>query len=106
VARAIARSNLLKAAIYGKDPNWGRVLAAAGTVPPEAAPFDPAQVDVTINGVTVCRGGGVGEDRALVDLGPREVRIEMDLKAGPAQATIWTNDLTHEYVHINADYES
>ena len=82
VARAIARSNLLKAAIFGNDPNWGRVLAAAGTVPAELAPYDPDAVDVSINGVMVCQAGGVGADRDLVDLAPREVSIVVDLHAG------------------------
>ena len=106
VARAIARSNLLKTAIFGNDPNWGRVLSAAGTVPPDVAPYDPTQVDVTINGVTVCVGGGVGADRDLVDLAGRDVGIVVGLSAGDASATLWTNDLTHDYVHENSAYSS
>jgi len=106
VARAIARSNLFKTAVYGNDPNWGRVLAAAGTVPAAVAPYEPDAVDVTINGVTVCRGGAIGEDRSKVDLTGRAVHVQVDLHAGPAAATIWTNDLTHDYVHENSAYSS
>src|SRR5206468_2239421 len=80
------------------DPNWGRVLSAVGTVPVDVAPVEADAVDVAINGVTVCRAGGVGEDRSLVDLAAaREVRVDIDLHAGDATATIWTNDLTHDY---------
>ncbi|MEJ2578239.1 MAG: bifunctional glutamate N-acetyltransferase/amino-acid acetyltransferase ArgJ [Kineosporiaceae bacterium] len=103
VGRAVARSNLFKAAVFGNDPNWGRVLAAVGTT---AAVFDPDQLDVAINGVPVCRAGGVGADRDLVDMSAREVRVVVDLHAGDATATIWTNDLTHEYVHENSAYSS
>ncbi|MFD1719251.1 bifunctional glutamate N-acetyltransferase/amino-acid acetyltransferase ArgJ [Georgenia deserti] len=107
VARAVTRSNLVKTAIYGNDPNWGRILASAGTVPAEVAPFEPDAVDVAINGVTVCRGGGVGEDRTRVDLvSAREVRIDIDLHAGEAAVTVWTNDLTHDYVHENSAYST
>jgi glutamate N-acetyltransferase/amino-acid N-acetyltransferase len=106
VARAIARSNLFKAAIFGNDPNWGRILSAMGTLSPQSAPYDPDQVDVTINGVTVCRGGGVGEDRSLVDLSARAVHILVDLHAGDQQVTLWTNDLTHDYLHENSAYSS
>lgn len=106
VAREIARSNLFKAAVFGGDPNWGRVISAAGTVPESVAPFDPAALDVTINGIQVCKAAGVGEDRSLVDLTPREVFVEVDLHAGTAAATIWTNDLTHEYVHENSAYST
>ncbi|WP_225754195.1 bifunctional glutamate N-acetyltransferase/amino-acid acetyltransferase ArgJ [Actinotalea sp. Marseille-Q4924] len=107
VARAVTRSNLFKAAVFGNDPNWGRILAAAGTVPVEVAPFEADEVDVTINGVQVCRSGGVGEDRSLVDLAAqREVRVEVDLHAGSATATVWTNDLTHDYVHENSAYST
>ncbi|MCL2802945.1 MAG: bifunctional glutamate N-acetyltransferase/amino-acid acetyltransferase ArgJ [Micrococcales bacterium] len=106
VARAVARSNLFKTAIAGRDPNWGRILSAAGTVSPEVAPFDPAQVDVAVNGIWVCRGGGVGDSRELVDLSGRQVKVEIDLKAGQEAATVLTNDLTHEYIHINADYST
>jgi len=106
VARAIARSNLFKAAVFGNDPNWGRIISAAGTVPADIAPFDPNEIDVAVNGVQVCRGGGVGEDRALVDMSPREVQVVVDLHAGSAAATVWTNDLTHDYVHENSAYSS
>ncbi|MBT9257581.1 bifunctional glutamate N-acetyltransferase/amino-acid acetyltransferase ArgJ [Phycicoccus sp. MAQZ13P-2] len=103
VARAVARNNLFKCAVFGNDPNWGRVLAAVGTT---AAAFDPATLDVAINGVQVCRSGGVGEDRSLVDLTAREVRVVVDLHAGDATATVWTNDLTHDYVHENSAYST
>ncbi len=107
VARAVTRSNLFKAAVFGNDPNWGRVLAAVGTVPVEVAAFDGDRIDVTINGVTVCRAGGVGEDRSGVDLAAgREVHVRVDLHAGDAEATVWTNDLTHDYVHENSAYSS
>lgn len=103
VGRAIARNNLFKCAVFGNDPNWGRVLAAVGTT---RAAFEPNQLDVSINGIAVCRAGGVGEDRTLVDLEPREVLVTVDLHAGDAAATIWTNDLTHDYVHENSAYSS
>ena len=103
VARAIARNNLLKCALHGNDPNWGRVLAAVGTT---AAAFDPDQLDVTINGVQVCRAGGVGDDRDLVDLTPRACTITVDLHAGASSVTVWTNDLTAEYVHENSAYST
>ncbi|MDQ2757051.1 MAG: bifunctional glutamate N-acetyltransferase/amino-acid acetyltransferase ArgJ [Actinomycetota bacterium] len=103
VARAVARNNLFKCAVYGGDPNWGRVLAAVGTT---RAVFEADTLDVTMQGVHVCRAGGVGEDRGLVDLTTREVRVTVDLHAGVASATIWTNDLTHEYVHENSAYSS
>ncbi|TWE12469.1 bifunctional glutamate N-acetyltransferase/amino-acid acetyltransferase ArgJ [Rudaeicoccus suwonensis] len=103
VGRAIARNNLFKCAIFGKDPNWGRVLAAVGTT---SAAFDPHQLGVSINGVQVCRDGGVGDDRNLVDLEPRDVHLVVDLSAGEHTATIWTNDLTHDYVHENSAYST
>jgi len=106
VARAISRSNLFKAAVFGNDPNWGRIISAAGTVPEEIAPFDPNEIDVFVNGIQVCRGGGVGEDRSLVDMSAREVQVIVDLHAGDERATIWTNDLTHDYVHENSAYSS
>jgi glutamate N-acetyltransferase/amino-acid N-acetyltransferase len=106
VARAIARSNLFKAAIFGLDPNWGRIISAAGTVPEEVAPFDATAIDVSVNGINVCRASGVGDDRDLVDLSGREVLVEVDLHAGDATATIWTNDLTHDYVHENSAYST
>jgi glutamate N-acetyltransferase/amino-acid N-acetyltransferase len=103
VARAIARSNLLKCAIHGEDPNWGRVLSAAGTT---QAVFEPDQVDVAMNGVWVCRNGGLGDDRSLVSLSNREVEIKVLLRAGDAEATVWTNDLTADYVHENSAYST
>lgn len=107
VARAISRSNLLKTAIFGNDPNWGRVIAQAGTVPADVAPFDPDALDVWFNGVPVCRSGGVGDDRSLVDLGSsRDVTIEIDLHAGQEVVELWTNDLTHDYVHENSAYST
>ncbi|QAY33183.1 bifunctional glutamate N-acetyltransferase/amino-acid acetyltransferase ArgJ [Bifidobacterium pullorum subsp. gallinarum] len=104
--RAVAVSNLLKCAIAGNDPNWGRVVSSLGTVPETVAPYDPNRVTVDINGVRICDGGKPGRDRSEVDMTPREVHIDIDLNAGDAEATVWTDDLTHEYVHINADYES
>lgn len=103
VARAIARNNLFKCAIFGRDPNWGRVLAAVGTT---KAAFEPGDLDVWMNGVHVCRMGGVGEDRSGVDLSGREAEIVVALHAGQAAATIWTNDLTHDYVHENSAYST
>lgn len=104
--RAVAASNLLKCAIFGNDPNWGRIVNSLGTVPPEVAPYDSNKVTVDVNGVRICENGGAGRDRSEVDMTPREVHIDIDLHAGKAEATVWTDDLTHEYVHINADYES
>ncbi|MFP7760120.1 bifunctional glutamate N-acetyltransferase/amino-acid acetyltransferase ArgJ [Marisediminicola sp. LYQ134] len=103
VGRSIARNNLFKAAVFGNDPNWGRVLAAVGTT---AAEFDPYAIDVAINGVFVCRSGEPGESRDLVDLAPRAVHVLVDLKSGEHTATVWTNDLTHDYVHENSAYSS
>jgi len=103
VGRAVARNNLFKAAVFGNDPNWGRVLAAIGTT---AAPFDPYSVDVSMNGVMVCRSGEPGDSRDLVDLTARRVHVLVDLKAGAATAMIRTNDLTHDYVHENSAYSS
>lgn len=105
-ARAVAASNLLKCAISGNDPNWGRIVSSLGTVPENIAPYDPNRVTVDVNGVRICEHGGAGRDRAEVDMTPREVAIDIDLGEGEASATVWTDDLTHEYVHINADYES
>jgi len=101
--RSIARSNLFKAAMFGEDPNWGRVLAAIGTTD---AAFEPHEVDVTINGVAVCRGGEPAEPRDLVDLSGREVQIVVELHAGSQSATILTSDLTYDYVHENAAYST
>ncbi|MDO4260379.1 MAG: bifunctional glutamate N-acetyltransferase/amino-acid acetyltransferase ArgJ [Actinomycetaceae bacterium] len=107
IARAVARSNLFKAAVFGNDPNWGRVLSEVGTIPEEVAPYNPNDIDVAINGVMVCRNGGVGEDRTLVDMTPRECQVDIYLKAGETPTvTIWTNDLTHDYVHENSAYSS
>jgi glutamate N-acetyltransferase/amino-acid N-acetyltransferase len=103
VARAVARSNLFKCAIFGNDPNWGRVLASAGTVP---AAYDPEHVDVAFNGVRVFVDGQLGADRSEVDLSAREVLVELHLHAGEASAAIWTNDLTYDYVKENAEYSS
>ncbi len=103
VAREIARSNLFKCAIFGNDPNWGRVLSAVGVT---TAAFEPEELDVTMNGVQVCRAGGVGEPRELVDLNQRECHVLVDLHAGDHKATIWTNDLTYDYVKENAEYSS
>jgi glutamate N-acetyltransferase / amino-acid N-acetyltransferase len=103
VARAVARSTLLRCAIGGEDPNWGRVLAAAGTT---TAAFDPQRLAVAVNGVWVCRDGAPGEDRAAVDMSGREVRVTLDLAEGTATATVWTNDLTAAYVHENSAYST
>ena len=103
VARSIARNNLLKCAFYGEDPNWGRVLSAVGTT---SAKFEPDELSVAINGVWVCRHGGVGEDRELCDLTDRHVHLVVDLAAGSETVTVWTNDLTKEYVHENSAYSS
>lgn len=103
VGRSVARNNLFKAAIFGNDPNWGRVLAAIGTT--EAA-FDPYDVDVWMNGVRVCSAGGPDQPREAVDLTPRATHLVIDLKVGETSATILTNDLTHDYVHENSAYSS
>lgn len=103
VARAVARSNLLKCAIHGEDPNWGRVLSAIGTT---SAAFASDEVDVAINDIWVCRGGAAGDARDLVDMSGRTVRIAIDLAAGEAEATVWTNDLTADYVHENSAYST
>lgn len=103
VGRSIARNNLLKCAIHGEDPNWGRVLSAIGTT---KATFEPDQLNVAINDVWVCKNGGVGEDRDLVDMRYREVKVTADLAAGTESAVIWANDLTADYVHENSAYSS
>ena len=103
VGRAVARNNLVKTALFGNDPNWGRILAAVGTT---AAIFEPDEIDVAVNGIWVCRGGTAAEDRSKVDLTGREVTIRIDLHAGAASATIWTNDLSHAYVHENSAYST
>jgi glutamate N-acetyltransferase / amino-acid N-acetyltransferase len=103
VGRSVARNNLLKCALHGEDPNWGRVLSAIGTT---SAVFDPDRLDVAINGVWVCRDGAAGESRDKVDLSERRITITIDLRSGDASAVIWTNDLTAEYVHENSAYSS
>jgi glutamate N-acetyltransferase/amino-acid N-acetyltransferase len=103
VGRAVARSNLFKAAIFGGDPNWGRILASVGTT---QATFDPTDLDVSVNGVMVCRASGPGEPREKVRLDARAVHVLIDLKSGTQTATIWTNDLTHAYVHENSAYST
>jgi len=103
VGRAIARNNLFKTAVFGNDPNWGRVLAAIGTT---KAAFDPYDVDVLMNGVRVCTKGGPDRPREEVDLTPRKLLLQLELHAGNAGAIIFTNDLTHDYVHENSAYSS
>jgi glutamate N-acetyltransferase/amino-acid N-acetyltransferase len=102
-ARAVSRSNLLKCAIHGEDPNWGRILSAVGTTD---AQFEPDAIDVAINGVTICRDGAAFGDRGEVDMSGREVTITIDLRTGDAEATLWTNDLTAMYVHENSAYST
>jgi glutamate N-acetyltransferase/amino-acid N-acetyltransferase len=102
-ARAVARSNLFKCAVHGEDANWGRVLAAVGTT---AAAFEPDQIDVSINDVWLCRDGAAADDRSGCDMSQREVVVTVDLHAGVASATVWTNDLTAMYVHENSAYSS
>jgi glutamate N-acetyltransferase / amino-acid N-acetyltransferase len=103
VGRAVARNNLVKTALFGNDPNWGRILAAVGTT---AAAFDSQRLDVAVNGVWVCRGGTAADDRSKVNLSGRTVTIGIDLHAGPETASIWTNDLSHGYVHENSAYST
>ena len=103
VARAVARSNLFKCAVFGRDPNWGRILAAVGTTD---AVFDPTDLDVALDGVWVCRNSGPAEPADRVDLTQRWVDVTVDLKAGGSTATVWTNDLTHAYVHENSAYST
>ena len=103
VSRSVARNNLFKAAIYGNDPNWGRILAAVGTT---NAIFDPYGIDVSINGVLVSANGEPALDRSNVDLSSKDVWIEIDLHQGVHEATVITNDLTHEYVEENSAYSS
>jgi glutamate N-acetyltransferase/amino-acid N-acetyltransferase len=103
VARAVSRSNLLKCALHGEDPNWGRILSAVGTT---RAAFDPQTLDAAINGVWVCRDSAPGDDIAGVDLSGRDVHLVIDLKAGEATATVWSNDLTAAYVHENSAYST
>ncbi|MCS0599792.1 bifunctional glutamate N-acetyltransferase/amino-acid acetyltransferase ArgJ [Streptomyces sp. LP11] len=103
VGRSVARNNLLKCALHGEDPNWGRVLSAIGTT---SAVFDPDLLDVAINGVWVCRDGAEGEPRDKVDLSDRRITVTVDLRSGDSRAVVWTNDLTAEYVHENSAYSS
>ena len=103
VGRSIARSNLFKCAVFGRDPNWGRVLSAIGVT---RAAFEPDRIDVAFNGVQVCRGGSIGEPRELVDLTGRQVSVDVDLHAGGASAAVWTTDLTYDYVRENAEYST
>jgi len=103
VGRAVARSNLFKAAVFGNDPNWGRILSAIGTAPGD---FVVDQCDVSINGVRVCAAGQPDRPRSEVDMTSRAVHVEIDLRAGEASGVIWTNDLTHDYVHENSAYSS
>jgi glutamate N-acetyltransferase / amino-acid N-acetyltransferase len=103
VGRSVARNNLLKCALAGSDPNWGRVLSAVGTTD---AVFDPDRLNVAMNGVWVCRAGGAGDDRSKVNLGGKEVTITVDLSAGPHSAVILTTDLTEAYVHENSAYST
>ena len=103
IGRACARNNLLKCAIHGEDPNWGRVLAAVGTVD---AQMNGQNIDVSLNGVMVCKASAPHEDRERVDMKAKDVRIVIDMHVGVAQATIWTNDLTAMYVHENSAYSS
>ena len=103
VARACARNNLLKAAIFGGDPNWGRVLAAVGTA---NAQMNPLTIDVMLNGVAVCTNSAPDADKSTVNFSAREVIIEIDLKIGTSTATVLTNDLSYDYVHENSAYSS
>lgn len=103
VSRSVARNNLFKAAIYGNDPNWGRILAAVGTT---SAEFDPYNIDVSMNGVLISSKGEPANDRSLVDLSPKRVEVHINLNVGSAEATVVTNDLTHEYVTENSAYSS
>jgi glutamate N-acetyltransferase / amino-acid N-acetyltransferase len=103
VGRAVARNTLVKTALFGNDPNWGRILAAVGTTD---AAFAPERVDVAVNGIWVCRGGSAADDRSKVDLSGRDVSIRVHLHEGEMTATIWTTDLSHAYVHENSAYSS
>lgn len=103
VSRSVARNNLFKAAIYGNDPNWGRILAAIGTT---SAEFDPYNIDVSMNGVLISSKGEPANDRSLVDLSAKKVEVLINLNVGTSEATVVTNDLTHEYVTENSAYSS
>ncbi len=102
-ARVIANDNLCKTAFFGSDPNWGRVAMAVGNAPTE---FDPSTLDITINGVPVCRAGAAGEDRTKADLSGRDISVEVDLHAGPGSGTVLTTDLSHGYVEENSAYST
>ena len=106
VGRAVARNNLVKTAFFGGDPNWGRIVAAVGTVGADSARFDADALDVAINGAWICRGCAPGEDRLAVDLSGRDVHVIIDLHAGEHVATVLTNDLSHGYVHENSAYST
>jgi glutamate N-acetyltransferase/amino-acid N-acetyltransferase len=103
VGRTVCRNNLVKTALFGNDPNWGRILAAVGTT---SARFEPDRIDVAVNGVWVCKGGAAADDRSKVDLSGRDVQITINLREGAMDATIWTTDLSHAYVHENSAYSS
>jgi glutamate N-acetyltransferase/amino-acid N-acetyltransferase len=103
VGRAVSRSNLVKTAFFGNDPNWGRILSAIGTT---KAAFEPDGVDVAINGVWICRGGAAGDERSKVDLSARAVTVTVNLNSGEEAATVWTNDLSLAYVHENSAYST
>jgi len=103
VGRSIARNNLVKCAFFGQDANWGRIIAAVGTT---TAGFDPTNLDVAINGVQVCTGSVPDAPRGTVDLSGRDVTVVVGLNAGSEQATIWTNDLTYDYIKENAEYST
>ena len=103
VARSVARNNLFKCAIFGNDPNWGRVLAAVGTT---RAAFDPRGSTSTMNGIQVCRSGGVGEDRGSSTSGHARSTCSSTSTPVTRDATVWTNDLTHDYVHENSAYST
>lgn len=103
VGRAVARSNLVKCAIHGQDPNWGRILSAVGTT---SAAFEPDRVNIAVGGAWVCLGGVAAKDRAKVDLTTRQVTVTVDLAVGEAGTTVWTTDLTCDYVHENAAYST
>ncbi|MET0966342.1 MAG: bifunctional glutamate N-acetyltransferase/amino-acid acetyltransferase ArgJ [Nakamurella sp.] len=105
VGRSVARNNLVKTAFFGMDANWGRILAAVGTVGPHVE-FDADAIDVAINGIWICRAGATGDDRDAVDLTGRSVHVVIDLHAGTETATILTNDLSHAYVHENSAYST
>ena len=102
-AKVIAQDNLCKTAFFGSDPNWGRVAMAVGNAPTE---FDPAKLDITINGIEVCRNGTAGEDRFKADLKGRDIVVEVNLHAGQGKATVLTTDLSHGYVEENSAYSS